>query len=77
MLASGRRELDEPHRANEFAWKTQVADGKVFDSALRLGAVKRVRRNAHLSHGVFFDAESCLYSSFSSILLTVPEFLHV
>ncbi len=50
------RALDQPQRADERSWKTQPADRKIFNRALRLRSVKRIRRNAHFTHRVPFDA---------------------
>ncbi len=52
------RPLDHAQRADEAARKWLAGDREVEDGALRRGAVVRVGRDLHLTHGVALDPRS-------------------
>ena len=52
-----RRDLHEAESVQEGPPEHESADPEVLHGALRLGAVQRVRRHAHLAHRVALDAQ--------------------
>lgn len=48
--------LDLRERLNLAGLEASARDGEVFDGTLRLRAVQRALRHAHLAHGVVLDA---------------------
>ena len=55
-----RGTLDLGQRANKSTWQPEVADGEVLSGPLGARAVKGVRGNSNLAHGVSFDSHASL-----------------
>ena len=55
LIRERRRLLDEAERVEKPAREAVAADREVLDRSLRRRAVERVRRDAHLAHGVTLD----------------------
>jgi hypothetical protein len=47
--------FDQTQRADELAWKPEIADWEVLDGALSLSAIEHIRRNTDLTHRVSFN----------------------